>query len=185
MNSIVSELGSRSLLGRGSQPPWVFVVIRWLKVPTESQNFAYPPSEIRVPQDLTWIPDNHTGKGQLNTEKFIFISQFSFFQAKNLVKISKNTPYKKWWPLTRSAKVPPWSRNFLNPPFKTKVQNFQPSPFRRGVQALIRYSMKVCQGITWIILWVGIGLITRIFVTNGIAWKHLIYLLSEDYLESS
>ena len=60
------------------------------------------------------------------TEKLIFINQFSFFQAKNAVKVSKF--------VTRSAKVPPKSPNFLNPlptlGQKSKILN--PLSLRRG-----------------------------------------------------
>ena len=58
-----------SIAWTGFQPPWIFVVTRWLKVSPESHNFANPPysegpSEIEELQDLTWIQHIHTRKGQ-------------------------------------------------------------------------------------------------------------------------
>ena len=72
------------------------------------------------------------------TEISLLTNQFAFFQAKNVVEIIENTnpPLQKL--VTRTAKVPPKSPNFLNSPFRMKVQNYKPTPppFRRGVQAM-------------------------------------------------
>ena len=77
------------------------------------------------------------------TEKSIIINQFSYFQAENEVKISKNTNTSLQKFMTRSAKVSPESSNYLIPP---KVHNFYLPLFRRGVWAMKNKRFK---GIEW------------------------------------
>ena len=74
----------------------------------------------------------HTGKILIFTGKYILINKVSFFQAKNEVKISKNTnpPLQKTG--DQVSKGDPWISQFITPP-QDKSQKFSTHPlFKRG-----------------------------------------------------